>query len=87
MPRTLIPTSCPKAEDGLSQTAIVRIWRTFGLQPYRVENFSCPRILSLLKRSGTSSGCIRIRRAVQWCCAWMRRAKCRRSTGLSRFCR
>jgi transposase len=24
---------------GLSQTAIVRIWRAFGLQPYRVENF------------------------------------------------
>jgi hypothetical protein len=24
---------------GLSQTAIVRIWRTFGLQPHRVENF------------------------------------------------
>jgi transposase len=25
--------------SGLSQTAIVRIWRTFGLQPHRVENF------------------------------------------------
>ena len=27
------------AETGLSQNAIVRIWRAFGLQPYRVENF------------------------------------------------
>jgi transposase len=27
------------AETGLSQTAIVRIWRAFGLQPHRVENF------------------------------------------------
>jgi transposase len=26
-------------KTGLSQTAIVRIWRTFGLQPHRVENF------------------------------------------------
>lgn len=26
-------------QTGLSQTAIVRIWRTFGLQPHRVENF------------------------------------------------
>jgi transposase len=26
-------------ETGLSQTAIVRIWRAFGLQPHRVENF------------------------------------------------
>ena len=25
--------------SGLSQTAIVRIWRTFGLQPQRVESF------------------------------------------------
>jgi transposase len=27
------------AETGLSQNAIVRIWRVFGLQPHRVENF------------------------------------------------
>ena len=27
------------AEMGLSQDAIVRIWRAFGLQPHRVENF------------------------------------------------
>lgn len=26
-------------KSGLSQTAIVRIWRAFGLQPHRVENF------------------------------------------------
>src|SRR5262245_24382620 len=26
------------AEAGLSQNAIVRIWRAFGLQPHRVEN-------------------------------------------------
>lgn len=26
-------------DTGLSQTAIVRIWRAFGLQPHRVENF------------------------------------------------
>jgi hypothetical protein len=27
------------AETGRSQTAIVRIWHAFGLQPHRVENF------------------------------------------------
>ena len=27
------------AEAGLSQNAIVRIWRAFGLQLHRVENF------------------------------------------------
>ncbi len=26
-------------KTGLTQTAIVRIWRAFGLQPHRVENF------------------------------------------------
>jgi transposase len=26
-------------QTGLCQTAIVRIWRAFGLQPHRVENF------------------------------------------------
>jgi len=26
-------------ETGPSQNAIVRIWRAFGLQPHRVENF------------------------------------------------
>jgi transposase len=26
-------------QAGLSQTAVVRIWRAFGLQPHRVENF------------------------------------------------
>ncbi len=26
-------------QTGLSQTAIVRIWHAFGLQPHRVENF------------------------------------------------
>jgi transposase len=41
---------------GLSQTAIVRIWRAFGLQPHRVENFSFPKIRSSSKRCGTSSG-------------------------------
>jgi transposase len=27
------------AQTGLSQNAVVRIWRAFGLQPHRVENF------------------------------------------------
>ena len=31
-------------ETGLSQTAIVRIWRAFDLQPHRVENLNSPRI-------------------------------------------
>jgi transposase len=30
-------------KTGLSQTAIVRIWHAFGLQPHRVENFKLSR--------------------------------------------
>ena len=26
-------------KSGLTQSAVVRIWKTFGLQPHRVENF------------------------------------------------
>ena len=33
------PCSLMAEKTGLSQTAIVRIWRAFGLQPHRVENF------------------------------------------------
>ena len=41
-----MPTNCTHwstrlmaQRTGLSQTAIVRIWHAFGLQPHRVENF------------------------------------------------
>ena len=30
-------------EMGMTQNAIVRIWRAFGLQPHRVENFKFSR--------------------------------------------
>src|SRR5499425_1356930 len=37
--RTHWSTRLMARKTGLSQTAIVRIWRAFGLQPHRVENF------------------------------------------------
>jgi transposase len=37
--RTHWSTRAMADTSGLSQTAIVRIWRAFGLQPHRVENF------------------------------------------------
>jgi transposase len=42
---------------GLSQTAVVRIWHAFGLQPHRVENFKFSKDPSLLRKYGTLSGC------------------------------
>jgi transposase len=44
-------------EMGLSQNAIVRIWRAFGLQPHRVENFKFPKIRNLWRRCGTLWAC------------------------------
>ena len=40
------------AKTGLSQTAIVRIWRAFGLQPHRVENFKFSKDPQLVKKAG-----------------------------------
>jgi hypothetical protein len=35
---------------GLSQTAIVRIWHAFGLQPHRVENFKFSKDPQLVEK-------------------------------------
>lgn len=63
---------------GLSQTAVVRIWHAFGLQPHRVENFKLSKDPQLWKRSATLWACTLTRPTMRWCCAWMRRARCRR---------
>jgi transposase len=41
--------------SGLSQTAVVRIWHAFGLQPHRTETFKLPPIRCLSRKSETSS--------------------------------
>jgi transposase len=42
---------------GMSQSAISRIWRAFGLKPHRVEPSSCPPTPSSSTRSVTSWAC------------------------------
>jgi transposase len=42
---------------GLSQSAVVRIWRSFGLQPHRSETFKLSTDPWLWKRCGTSWVC------------------------------
>jgi transposase len=43
---------------GMSQSAISRIWRAFGLKPHLVDTpSSCPPTPSASTRSATSSGC------------------------------
>ena len=48
--------------SGLSQTAVSRIWRTFGLQRIGKRHSSCPPIRSLSPKPGILSGFISIRR-------------------------
>jgi hypothetical protein len=44
--------------SGLSQTAVVHIWRAFGLQPHRAETFKLSTEPLFIERCATSSGCI-----------------------------
>jgi hypothetical protein len=39
------------AQTGLCQNAIVRIWRAFGLQPHRVENFTFSKDPQFVKKA------------------------------------
>ena len=74
-------------EMALSQTAVTRIWRVFGLQPHGRKRSSCPAIRRLSTRCAISSGCTWIRPLKQWCCAWTRRARSRHWTARSPSCR
>jgi transposase len=45
------------AATGMSQSAVSRIWRAFGLKPHLAESFKlCPDPLFIAKRCATSSG-------------------------------
>ena len=47
------------AEVGLTQSAVHRIWKAFGLQPHRQDSWKLSQaIRSSWPRSVTSSGCI-----------------------------
>jgi transposase len=50
-------------EVGLTQTAVSRIWRAFGLQPHRQDSFKLSKDPLLSRRSMTSSGSISTARA------------------------
>ncbi len=45
-------------ETGMTQTAVSRIWRAFGLQPQRQETFKLSSDPMFVEKVRTSSGCI-----------------------------
>jgi transposase len=73
------------AATGMSQTAISRIWRAFGLKPHRTEAFKLSPDLST--RSATSSGSTSTLLTPRSCCASTRSPRSRRSTARRRCCR
>jgi hypothetical protein len=49
-------------EAGLTQNAIVRIWRAFGLRPHRVENFKFSKDPQFVEKVRDIVGLVRFRR-------------------------
>ena len=78
--------SMARAMD-VSQTAVSRIWRAFGLQPHRQETFKLSSDPLFVEKVRDIVGLYLDPPLKVWCCAWMRRARSRRWTVHSRYCR
>jgi hypothetical protein len=72
---------------GISPSSVLRIWRAFGLQPWRTEDFKISPDPLLIDRSATGSACISRRRRTLRCSRWMRSHRSRRLSGPRRCCR
>ena len=71
---------------GMSQSAVSRIWRAFGLKPHLVDSFKLPPILSSSKRSAMWWASTSIPPKAPWCSAWTRRPRSRPSIAPPRCC-
>ena len=72
---------------GFAPSTIHRIWRAFNLQPHRTETFKLSTDPLSSRRCAISSGFICRRRSARWFFALTKRARSRRWTERSRFCR
>jgi len=57
---------------GMSQTAVSRIWRAFGLRHIRPTRSSSPPIRLSSRRCAMSLACTSHHPIARWCCAWTR---------------
>jgi transposase len=68
---------------GLSQSAIVRIWRAFGLQPHRFETFKLSTDPLFVEKVGTSSAYTWTLPTKRWCSVWTKSPRFKPSIGVS----
>src|SRR4051794_210512 len=74
-------------ELGLTQSAVLRIWRAFGLQPHRQETWKLSKDPLSWRRPATLLGSTSTRPSARSCCASMRSRRSRRLNARRRSCR
>jgi transposase len=72
---------------GLSPSSVQRIWRSFGLQPWRTETFKISPDPLLLDKIRDVAGLYLAPRRTQPCSAWTRNRRSRRWNAPPRYCR
>lgn len=74
-------------EVSLTQSAVHRIWRAFGLAPHRQDTWKLSKGPQFVAKVRTSLGSIWTHPSARSCSVWMRSHKFRRLTGPRRSCR
>jgi transposase len=75
------------AATGMSQTAVSRIWRAFGLEPHQTETFKLSPDPQFIDKVRDIVGLYLNRLRPRSCCASMRNPRSRRWTAARRCCR
>ena len=71
----------------MSQSAVSRIWRAFGLKPHLVEEFKLSPDPQFIDKVRDIVGLYLNPPERRWCCASTRRPRSKRSTAPPRCCR
>ena len=72
---------------GISPTSVHRIWRSFGLQSHRTEDFKVSPTRCSSTRSAMSWACTWRRQPTPWSSQWTRNRRSRRCSGPRRYYR
>ena len=74
------------AATGMSRSTVNRIWQAFGLKPHLRDTFKLSPDPLFVEKVRDIVGLYVNPPRPPWCCAWMRRPRCRRSTAPHRSC-